>query len=228
MSPALFILTITCYLVSMAAALVVSFFSKLIPSRLINTIIIFHFLTLITWFILPAAENSILNPVTANYFFLIFFCSGIICAGLILRKDYVIYIKIYFTFFIASIIVFIISPSRVIGFVSSGSFESINPRRIHISENYFFVEQSGHKYSGDSARFKIVREMGMFHKTLAREIVLSDKTDSVKMLEFTENENIFIRAYASNENKIDSLDINITLNSNRDSSGIITRKPQPK
>lgn len=227
MSPALFILTITCYLVSMAAALVVSFFTKLIPVRLINTIIIFHFLALVTWLILPAGENAMDKPVTANYFFLIFFCSGIITAGLILRNNYAVYLKIYFALFLTSLLVFVVSPSRVIGFVSSGNYKSINPKRIHISENYFFVEQTGMKTPDDSTGFKIVREMGMFHKTLARGIMLSSATDSAKLLSYIENNSFLIRIFSSGLNRTDSADLKIMINSYRDSSGVITKNPHP-
>jgi hypothetical protein len=66
--------------------------------------------------------------------------------------------------------------------------------------------------------------MGMFHKTIARDIMVPENIDSVRMLKFQENENIFARIYGSGA---DSLDIVINLNASKNQSETITRKQNP-
>lgn len=197
MSPALFILSITLYLVSMVASLIGSFFSRFIPSRLINTIIIFHFLSLIVWLILPKPDDSLIMPVTSNYFFLTFFCTGILLAGLILKGSYKPVFKIYFTLFLLSLVFFIVSPSRLIGFISTGKTDSYNPDRIHLSENYYLVQQNetGVAPHPDSVYYKAVREMGMFHKTLLRDIALPVDYDSIQVDNSLQNEYLSVTIF---------------------------------
>ena len=93
-------------------------------------------------------------------------------------------------------------------------------------ENYYFVEQQSLIKSNrdQSSNFKVVREMGFFHKTLAREVLLPQKTDSILMLDFKENKNIFVRIYFNNNKSTDSLDLNVPLVSKSDSSNVITNK----
>ena len=226
MSPPLFILTITLYLVCSVASVVASFFAKNIPSRLINTVIIFHFLVLLFWFFIRNEIDTVLNPGTSNYLFLVLFCSGLLVAGNLLRKSYPIYLKIYFSLFLVSILVFIFSPSKVLGFIASGDISAINPKRYKIMESYYFIEQQSIMRSNkdQNSSFKVVREMGFFHKTLAREVLLPQKTDSILMLDFKENKNIFVRIYFNNNNSTDSLDLNVPLVLKRDSSNVITTK----
>ncbi len=103
MDPSLFILAITLYLVSMVATLVASFFEKHIPDRLVNTLIIFHWLVFIVWFLLRNPTHTVEEPGNSNYLFLTFFCSGILASGILLRKKYPIYLKGYFMLFLLSL-----------------------------------------------------------------------------------------------------------------------------
>ncbi len=226
MDPSLFILAITLYLVSMVATLVASIFEKHIPNRLINTLIIFHLLVLPVWFLFRNPAHTVEEPGNSNYLFLTFFCSGILTSGVLLRKQYPIYMKGYFLLFLLSLPVFIVVPSRVLGFICSAQLNAVSPHRIHVSENYYLVGQGSSKFPLEKGKepYKLIREMGMFHKTLARDIMIPSPTDSINLLEFKENENIFVRTYFHSPGGADSLDLNITLTSFKDSSQTITRK----
>ncbi|MBK8874044.1 MAG: hypothetical protein IPN13_09035 [Bacteroidetes bacterium] len=226
MDPSLFILAITLYLVSMVATLVASFFEKHIPDRLVNTLIIFHWLVFIVWFLLRNPTHTVEEPGNSNYLFLTFFCSGILASGILLRKKYPIYLKGYFMLFLLSLPIFIVVPSRVLGFICSAQINAVSPPRIHLSENYYLVGQGSSKLPPEKGKepFKLIREMGMFHKTLARDIMIPSPADSIILLEFKENENIFVRTYYHGLSGPDSIDLNIILKSIKDSSQIITRK----
>ena len=225
MSPTLFILSITLYLVCIVSTIILSFFYKVISPRLVNTVLIFHFLTIIFYFIFTGKNDSLQNPGTSNYLFLAFFCSALLISGLVLRMKYPVYLKVYISLFLLSVVFFIASPSRILGFISSGKPTGFNPKRLHLSENYFFVEQDVLNHSSLTSRsFKLVREMGMFHKTLARDVSLPADTDSILSLKFEENREVIIRIYFRKNHSIDSLDMSIPLIIERDSSNIITRK----
>jgi len=226
MTPSLFILSISFYLVSLVAALVGSFFVRHIPERLVNTGMIFHILVFIFWLVFRSDAETVANPGNSNFLFLSFFCSGILVAGMMIRKMYPVYMKIYFSLFLLSVLVFLVSPSRVLGFICSGNINAISAKRIHLKENYYFVEQqSVASPLNDSIQaFKVVREMGFFHKTLTRDVMLPATTDSANVLEFKENENIFVRIYFLRGNNTDTVDIQVPLKSTRDSSSIITKQ----
>src|SRR5688572_6490228 len=130
MSTTLFILSITCYLVSMVSTLIASFFVKHISTRIIQATITIHFLIFIIWLFIRNNTDSLTSPGISNYFFLAFVCTGILCAGVITRLQYPVYVKIYFAVYLLSLLVFFITPSRVLGFIASGNIKAINPERI--------------------------------------------------------------------------------------------------
>lgn len=191
-----------------------------------NTGIIFHFLVLIFWLFLRSDLETVATPGNSNYLFLFFFCSGILVAGMMIRKIYPIYLKIYFSLFLLSVLVFLVSPSRILGFITSGNINAISAKRIHLTENYYLIEQQYVKTQlKDSLYpFKVVREMGFFHKTLARDVAIPVTSDSTKVLDFTENENIFVRIYFRNGKSADSLDKMVPLKMTGERSNSITKK----
>ncbi len=226
MHPTLFIASISIYLVSLVTSLIGALFVKHIPERLVNTGMIFHVLVFLFWLVFKNEVETVSSPGNSNYLFLSFFCSGILVSGLVLRMMYPIYMKLYFSLFLLSVVLFIASPSRVLGFICSGNINAISAKRIHLKENCYFIEQQSVKTNfADSLRaYKVVREMGIFHKTLTRDVALPVSTDSAKVLDFKENENIFVRIYFLRGNKADSLDMDVSLISSIDSSSTITKQ----
>ncbi len=218
MSPALFIISITCYLLSMVGGLIAAFFFKLISPRFINTLIIFHALVFIAWLFFRNETDTLSNPGNSNYLFLAFFCSGVFTASMLLRSAYPVYLKIYYAIYLLSLVVFVISPSRVLGFAASGNLTAINPTRIHISENYYLVEQQNAAGDTIGNYFKVVREMGMFHKTLSRDVLLPAETDSVNLLDKNMDEVIQLRVFYRKNNVPLQLDLNIETGNHRDDS----------
>lgn len=226
MSPGLFILTITLYLVSMVTSLVASFFQKHIPVKIIWIIAGGHLLLFILWLININGTDSLDRPGISNYLFLSWFCTGLIVSGVVLRKNFNLVVKGYFTLFLLTLPVFLVSPSRVLGFIASGNVKAVDPERFRLVDNYFLMAQQSTPTQPPKGMkpFRLVREMGMFHKTLARDIMVPENIDSVRMLKFQENENIFARIYGSGA---DSLDIVINLNASKNQSETQIRKQTP-
>jgi hypothetical protein len=230
MAPGLFIITISLYLVSVVAGLIAAFFVKHISSRFINTLIIFHVLVFIFWFFMRNENDSVNLPGNSNYLFLVFFCSGVFIAGMLIRSAYPLYLKIYFGIYLLSLLVFVFAPSRMLGFAASGTLNAINPDRMHISENYFFVEQQSlqGKISNttSSKMFKLVREMGMFHKTIARDILIPMNRDSVKLIDARLDELVQVRVYFKEKGIPDSLELHIPVGNFRKEGKIEQKRKQ--
>lgn len=226
MSPGLFILSITLYLVAMVTSLVASFFQKHIPAKVIWFVAGTHLLLFILWLIYRNGTDSLDSPGTSNYLFLSWFCTGLVVSGVVLRKQFHVLVKGYFMLFLLTLPVFLVSPSRVLGFIASGNVKAVDPERFRLVDNYFLMAQQSTATQPPKGMkpFRLVREMGMFHKTIARDIMVPENIDSVRMLKFQENENIFARIYGSGA---DSLDIVINLNASKNQTETITRKQNP-
>ncbi len=224
MSLTLFIISICSYLISMVGGLIATFFVGLIPKKFITWFAIFHIVLFGVWLIIKNKDETIFNPGYSNIVFLLFFCSGVFIAGMFLRSAYPLYLKIYFSAFLLSLAVFIISPSRVLGFIASGSLKAINPARFHVSENYFLVAQQETKLRSTDKSikpFKLVREMGMFYKTLSRDVLLPETTDSVHLLQSNFDKLVTIRVYFDEASNSDSVDMKINIGNGKDNSKTI-------
>ena len=147
--------------------------------------------------------------------FMVFFCSGIITGGLALGTKTNIILKIYFGLFCLSIFVFILSPSLLLNFLLTASFNR-HRDMMPLKENYYLERQTS-TFSSDSSgmKYKVIRKKGMFHETIARDLDFKGKLDSMKILSFGERKYFLIRGYTSNksfvEDKIDSVDITVDL-----------------
>jgi hypothetical protein len=177
------------------------------------------------WFVFRSPLNTLEHPGPSNYLFLVFFCSGILAAGTVLRKKIFPLIRMYFALFILSAVLFVFNPSMVIGFIVSGNPASINPGSVRLYENVFIMQQqSALNPSQVSRTYKITREMGVFHKTLVRDIVLPAMFDSVSAIPIDDPEGVRIRFHFDSNPKQNYLDTVFYFNVTRDSSRIITRK----
>jgi hypothetical protein len=214
LDPAIFISSIGFYLTCLVAALLIAVFNRNISVTTIKILAFIHGFLLALWFILHNENETVVEPGISNYLFLAFFCSGILIAGIIARKKFVIFLKVYFFLFLLSAIVFIISPSKLLAFISSGKLNSFSTEKIHLKENIYLVKQS-------TRDFRMIKEMGLFHKTLARNIQIPLERDSLKLIGNSNSEIFLIRVYGSS---FDSTDIHINSSSQQDSGKTITRK----
>jgi len=225
MSPSLFILTISLYLLSVVSGLVAAFFVRQIPLKFIKSLIGVHFLLLIFWLVTRNEMDSISEPGKSNYLFLGFFCTGIFNAGMLLRLKFPFILKMYYLVYLLSLVVFVISPSRVLGFIASGNYSASTGSRFHISDNYYFVEQQAISGSLTNVTgmksYKLVREMRMFYKTLSRDVLLPANTDSISLLDTNFTELVQVRAYFPVQDKRDSIDLKIEVGNHRDDSNEI-------
>lgn len=192
----------------------------------INIIILVHFLLMAAFLSTYGYTGSIQFPSLSNYIFLGSFCLGIVTAGMILKSQHSTLLKAYFVLYILSLPLFILSPSRVLGFIVTGDINAIQRDRIHVTGNYFLVAQTDHRNCGSKPLpYKLTREMGLFHRTLQRDIMLPGICDSVNVIQRMPDF-IRVRFFFTHNNANDSLDQLLGLTPVRDSSRFITRKPK--
>lgn len=222
----LLILAFISFLLSVVASLALSFFAKKITREITNILVAVHFLLLAAFLSTYSRTGSILFPSLTNYFILGSFCLGIITSGIILKTQYPTMLKMYFLLYIISIPLFIISPSRILGFIVTADINAMQRDRIHVTDNYFLIAQTDHRnFGANPLPYKLTREMGLFHRTLHRDIMLPGICDSVNVIQKM-RDSINVRFFFSHNHAIDSLDQILVLTPVRDNRRIITRKPK--
>lgn len=199
------------YILSVVTAIVLTVVSKKSDFRKFTTwLFILHLLLFVIFIFFEFAFHKHLY---IHLSFLLFFCSGILLSGLVLRSSYPLVLKIYTALFLSSIIVFLLSPSRTIRFITF-TFDQNNKNSWNITSNYFVEEeQSLLARPANEATYKITRHYGVFHKTLARNIVFGNRIDSLKVLQFDEDSGIKLRGFFNRKydtfEACDSLDLSV-------------------
>jgi len=200
------------YILSNVIALALLFTGKKLNPGIFRLLATLHFVFGV-FFIFNLITNKEETPRYVS--FLVFFCSGIITGGLALGTQKNIIIKVYFGLFCLSIFVFILSPSLLLNFLLTASFNRHKDMML-LKENYFLERQTS-TFSSDSSgvKYKVIRKKGMFHETIARDLDFKGKLDSMKVLSYEDRKFILLRGYTSNksfvEDKIDSVDVTIEL-----------------
>jgi hypothetical protein len=200
------------YILSNIIALALVFTGKKLSPTVFRMLASLH-LIFAVFFIFNLLTNKEESPRYVS--FLVFFCSGIITGGLALGTKTNTILKIYFGIFCLSIFVFILSPSLLLNFLMTASFNR-HKDMIQVKENYF-LERQASAFSSDTSgiKYKLIEKNGMFHKTIARDLDFKGKLDSMRILSYDERKSFIIRGYSSIksfvEDKIDSVDLTIEL-----------------
>ncbi|MGR6086737.1 MAG: hypothetical protein ACU4F9_01045 [Arcticibacter sp.] len=206
------------YLLSVVGCLLLFLFSKNISWSSSRSLVITHFIIgsgLIVLYLLQYKINS--------WIYLSFWCTGILMAGDVARKSFHKLIKVYFLLFLITIPVFIVSPSRIISLVAGKGFGNPGEGRYRIVDNLYLVRTSDPVDSLGRYKYKFIKEMGFFHKTIARGIPAPGKIDSITLTgtieEINESDLYIYSATKTDTVQLDSF--RIIPNRNQ-----ITRKPQ--
>jgi hypothetical protein len=218
MEPVFFILTISLYFFSILFSLLLFVLNKSISNNIGKLFLVFHFFLLIIWIV-----SQLFAGKTNNGFdivFLLFICFGIISSGFYLRKTGYKRLKIYTSLYLLTILFFVISPSRTIGFIGTGTLNFYNPNKIHITENYYLIEQIAiTDVTTAQNSYKVIREMGFYHRTIKRDIPLFDSINSIKLINYKRDS---ILEFSINRSEVRSppVFVNIDLTANTSKSKI--------
>ncbi len=155
------------------------------------------------------------DPDSTNYFFLIYICSGILLSGLAWKANAILPLRIYFSLFLLTVGLFMISPSTLVNFLLTASFKDNSGEQFLVQENYFIERQNTSMKNDGQLHYKLIQKKGIFHATIQLDLVFNGKLDSIKVLDFDKSSKGLIRGYTSIKTfvstQIDSLDVEITL-----------------
>lgn len=146
-----------------------------------------------------------------------FVCSGIICFAFIIRKNFNLILKIYFSLFIISFPLFLLAPSRVFTVMSLGLLSTENANEIHLKDNYYMSREQGMiKHDSNMSTYKVTKRVGIFNKTIARELHFNFTPDSAIILFMNEKSEIRIRAFVKKGIAMDSMEAAVKTIATRD------------
>ena len=155
-------------------------------------------------------DGTIVN----NYFFLAFICSGLLLSGLAWRSKAPILLRCYFSIFMLTIPLFLISPSTLLNFLLTMHFSGANGPVYKLNNKYLVETQSSSRTIDNNPLYKLTLKKGFFHQTIQRDIAFGGKLDSVIVLEI-ENETMLLRGFTSRvsyvSTEIDSMDVKVLL-----------------
>lgn len=194
------------YIVSSMLALVLAIVSKNLSTKWIAALFSLHIIALIGFLLVHFITKSEEN---ASYLFLAYFCSGILLFGVVIRKNLSIFLKIYTTLFVSSVLVFVVKPSIVITFIT----QTPMPVEIEykLDENLYLVKQDPLlKQDRKEITYKVSKKLGSFHRTLARNIYFENDFDSVNVASINDTA-ITLNTYLKNNNAISNLNVIIDL-----------------
>jgi hypothetical protein len=214
----IFYIAIVFYISSVIGALILMIAGKnisvnklIIPGAIHAVLLILFFLTRHT------ASNNEEQPV--NFFLLLFICSGVSLCGIVWRLKALLPIRIYFSVFAITFPLFLFSPSRLVNLLLTGAYADTSGKSFLISGNVFLEQQNSWSGNSNGLRYKIIRKKGMFHETLARDVVFKGPIDSIRAILFKNGDTAILRGYTIHESyvalTIDSQDVNISLRSKK-------------
>jgi len=148
--------------------------------------------------------------------FLFTICSGLILCGVAWKTNAYVIIKIYFSLFSITLLMFLYSPSRMINFLLSARYADTMGKIFHVGENYFLEEQTSAMDNDARHHYKLVRKHGLYYQTIQRDILFDGNLDSIHVLEFSpEQQTASIRGYIGKvtyvSTEIDSTDVTLKL-----------------
>ena len=207
MNGQLLIISISLYIISIIAALILAIAGKKISSQFFKIFSFAHFsfaLALIILFLLTEVN------VLSQWLTLLFFCSGLIFSGIIFRKIKNLFIKLYFLLFPFILVFFVYSPARFFKTIYTGDFNNFKSNPIALSNNYFLAQQDIFYETEKGFNYKIYHKKGLINETIATGITTEEKIDSVEILLIEPGDTLVIRTYNASTG---SNDISVSLKS---------------
>jgi hypothetical protein len=145
-----------------------------INKRVINTLIVFHFLLFLFFFLLWINGTKLKFYFNYHYIFLFAVCSGVLLSGYVLRMVPGIWLRIYFSIYLLTIPVFVYSPSTLISAIAFYKKSDLAGKPYQTGMKYYYIEKHNSMLANMEGviLYKIVKRKAGITKTLARHIQL--------------------------------------------------------
>jgi hypothetical protein len=133
------------------------------------------------------------------------FCSGLSIAGWVLRSGHLqVPVRIYFGLYFASVLLFLISPSRLFYTITGKSAVYRSEKEFKLRDNYYLVEQQSLLSASKTIEnWKVIQKFGLYKKTIRRDVRFNGSPDSVRLIRM-EPDTMIIRAYYQTSGITDS------------------------
>ena len=186
MSVNFLIITIICFILSLVLGLVFAMSFKKINASFSKIGSILHFTFLI---IAISTYFKLSNELIHHYSTLFTFCSGLILAGFIIRKEQIKKIlKYYFSAYLLLIILFLYSPSLLFYLIGGNISNYQSAQEVRLKENYYLVEQQSMlQIVSKDYKYKVIQKFAIYNKTIARDIYFTDKITNATLLQFNKD-----------------------------------------
>jgi len=142
--------------------------------------------TAVSWF---AASPA------APYLFLSAACSGVAASGWMIRSRYATVLRLYFGLYLLTLPLFLVSPSMAVRLLSAqwntqlpGHFDLGNGMLLEPQEALIVRD-------GQPVRYKVIRDYGLFYRTLERDIDFGHPLDSVRVVRYAADTLLVLRGY---------------------------------
>ncbi|CAN5603108.1 hypothetical protein BH11BAC2_BH11BAC2_15150 [soil metagenome] len=184
MNTSLFVGTIIFYILSLAGSLLLAIASKKISGKRFYYFAILHIILIIAAVLFTLSNVS---GLAKNYLTLAGMCSGVLLSGWAIRNEEIrILVRWYFGLYLLTVLLFLYSPSMLFYGLSGNGGNYQRDKEILVEKNYYLATQSQFvQLNTGSEQYKLIQKLGVFNKTIARDIDLGGKVDSVKVIIFT-------------------------------------------
>lgn len=174
MSYNLFIAAIIIYILSVVTGLVLMMVGARISKRVINTLMIFHFLLFAAFFVVWLSGNDEQSFFNHHFLFLFSICTGVVLSGYMLRMVANILLRIYFSLFMLTLPVFVYSPSTLISAIAFYKKADLAGKPYATGMEYYYIERHNSMLANMEGviLYKIVKRHAGITKTIARHIHL--------------------------------------------------------
>ena len=183
MEPVILISTIIFFILSLASSLILAIASPRLNPKILKGIIIFHLVLLIpVLFSYPADYGNHLQ----QFIILTFYCTALLSSGWVLRSKFHPVFKIYSSFYLIYSLLFFYFPSLLFYSMSGNIKRYPETIEFKVKDNYFLSGQhSLLNLDEGHTKFKLIQKLGLFNKTIYRDIDFGIKIDTVITLDFT-------------------------------------------
>jgi hypothetical protein len=189
-SPTLLIAALVAYILGLVAALVMALAAPRLPLRFLKAGLALHFLLLSGFGI-----SAVFFPPAAPALCLAACCGALVWAGAIWRTPVPLVLRLYFGLYLLTLPLFLYAPSKTVRLIAY-QWSEAPARKFSLEGGLRLEPQEALIDRPGPVRYKIVRDYGLFYRTLERDLDFGFAPDSVQTLRYEPDSLIVLRAWA--------------------------------
>ncbi|MBK8848163.1 MAG: hypothetical protein IPO27_17150 [Bacteroidetes bacterium] len=193
----IFILAVSLYIISVAAAIFLMILKsekwkkrlpKLITAHAVLLLLVVAFNLLARYDLIDLPIKQLVN---------IIFCStGVAVSGAVLKSKMNLIIKLLYAVFASSFIIFVLSTSTLVSLIANFKPFSNSENRFALGNNYYLELQTSMLNNREIApRYKLYKRIFYFNKTLMRDIDFTEKINRLNVNKLSGEDSVSLSVY---------------------------------